>query len=257
MLSLLAGAGGQDAGATHEAYQHLLAEQQDGHGNKRKVVQLSNTQALSETIRAGDLVQARALLEQDAALAQARDTDDVALLMKAIYFGRAQIVDLLIERGAEIDIFAAAALGQVERLRALAQSDPQLIYAYSPDGWTALHLAAHFGQREAVEALLAAGASVQARSQNSMHNTPLHAAMPGGKPEVVEMLLASGAEVNAQQEGGFTALHEAALQGSATLVSLLLARGADPALPSEGGKTARDLAMEQGHADLLPLFESK
>lgn len=220
-------------------------------------MQLSNTQALSEAIRAGDLAQARALLEQDAALAQASDADGVALLMKATYFGRAQIVDLLIERGAEVDIFAAAALGKVGRLRALIQADPQLVRAYSPDGWTALHLAAHFGQREAVEALLAAGASVQARSHNSMRNTPLHAAMPGGKPEVVEALLTNGAEVNAQQEGGFTALHEAALQGSAALVRLLLARGADPALPSEGGKTARDLAREQGHADLLPLFESK
>ena len=215
---------------------------------------MSNTQVLSEAIRAGDLAQARALLEQDAALARARDADGLVLLMKAIYFGRAQIVDLLIERGAELDIFAAAALGKVERLRALAQADPQLVHAYSPDGWTALHLAAHFGQREAVEALLAARASVQARSKNSMQNTPLHAAMPGGKPEIVEALLAAGAEVNAQQEGGFTALHEAAMQGSAALVRLLLARGADPALASEGGKTARDLALEQGHADLLPLL---
>lgn len=218
---------------------------------------MSNTQALFEAIRAGDTAQARALLEQDAALAQARDADGVALLMKAIYFGRAQLVDLLIERGAEVDIFAAAALGKVERLRALIQADPQLVRAYSPDGWTALHLAAHFGQREAVEALLAAGASVQARSKNSMHNTPLHAAMPGGKAEIVEALLVSGAEVNAQQEGGFTALHEAASQGSAPLVRLLLARGADPTLPTEAGKTACDLAREQGHADLLPLFEGK
>jgi ankyrin repeat protein len=218
---------------------------------------LSNTQALFEAIRAGDLAQARALLEQDAALAQARDTDSVPLLMKAIYFGRAQIADLLLEHGAEPDIFAAAVLGKVERLKALAQADPQLVHAYSPDGWTALHLAAHFGQREAVEALLAAGASVQARSHNMMHNTPLHAAMPGGKPEIVEALLASGAEVNAQQEGGFTALHEAASQGNAALIKLLLARGADPALASEGGKMARDFAVEQGHTDLLPLFESK
>lgn len=218
---------------------------------------MSNTQALSEAIRAGDLAQARALVEQDAALARASDADGVALLMKAIYFGRAQIVDLLLERGAAVDIFAAAALGNVERLGALAQSDPQLLHAYSPDGWTALHLAAHFGQRDAVEALLAAGASVYARSKNSMQNTPLHAAMPGGKPEIVEALLAGGAEVNARQEGGFTALHEAALQGSAPLVRLLLARGADPALASEDGKTARDFALEQSHADLLPLLESK
>jgi ankyrin repeat protein len=218
---------------------------------------LSNTQALLEAIRAGDLAQARALLEQDATLARASDTDGVTLLMKAIYGGRAQIADLMIERGAEPDIFAAAALGKVERLKALARADPQLVHAYSPDGWTALHLAAHFGQREAVAVLLAAGASVGARSQNSMHNMPLHAAMPGGKSEIVEVLLASGAEVNAQQEGGFTALHEAALQGSAALVKLLLARGADPALASESGKTARDFAVEQGHADLFPLLESK
>ena len=217
---------------------------------------MSNTHALAEAIRAGDLAQARALLDQDAALARATDTDGVALLMQAIYFGRAEMAGLLIERGAEPDFIAAAALGKVERLRALAQTDPQLVHAYSPDGWTALHLAAHFGQREAVEALLAAGASVYAGSHNTMQNTPLHAAIPGGKAEIVEALLARGAEVNARQEGGFTALHEAAMQGNAALVRLLLARGADPALASEAGKTARDFAVEQGHADLLPLFES-
>ena len=44
--------------------------------------------------------------------------------------------------------------------------------AYSYDGWTPLHLAAFFGQRAAVERLMAAGADLNAVSRNALRNTP-------------------------------------------------------------------------------------
>jgi ankyrin repeat protein len=215
------------------------------------------TQQFFAAIQACDVAEIQALLKQDATLVQARNADGVTPLLATIFAGRPQIAELLIARGAEVDIFAAAALGNVERLQALLQADEQLIHAYSPDGWTPLHLAAHFGQRAAVQILLEQGASVAARSKNSMHNMPLHAAMPGDHLEVVNLLLASGGEVDARQEGGFTALHEAAFQGSAALIQVLLAHGADPGVRTESGEAAADLAREQGHYDVIALFENR
>ena len=52
------------------------------------------------------------------------------------------------------------------RLEELLREDPELARAWSPDGFTALHYAAFFGSPEAVRALVAAGADLEARSTN-------------------------------------------------------------------------------------------
>ncbi|KAL7875633.1 hypothetical protein AOLI_G00105960 [Acnodon oligacanthus] len=58
----------------------------------------------------------------------------------------------------------------------------------SPNGgWTALHLASYFGQKEVVEGLLKAG--VEVNVQNDQGDTPLHLAALSGKKEVVLLLL--------------------------------------------------------------------
>ena len=100
-------------------------------------------------------------------------------LMAALYRGHHDIVDALVELGADIDVFAAAATGRMPRTRrgARAAGRGQLPTAY--DGWTPLHLAAFFGQLEAARLLLEAGADVHAVSRNGLTNTPLHAATAG------------------------------------------------------------------------------
>src|SRR5262249_57913846 len=97
--------------------------------------------------------------------------------MSALYRGHHDIVDLLIESGAEIDAFAAAATGRLDDLRRTATD--QTLNAYSYDGWTPLHLAAFFGRLEAARLLIALGADGHAVSRNSLTNTPLHAAAAG------------------------------------------------------------------------------
>ena len=123
--------------------------------------------------------------------------------MAALYRGHHTIVDALVDGGAEVDVFAAAATGRLPELeKALAL--PGRVTAYSYDGWTPLHLAAFFGQLDAVRLVLGAGADVQAISHNSLKNTPLHAATAGKHTDVALLLLGHGADPEILDTGGFS-----------------------------------------------------
>lgn len=207
---------------------------------------------LLAAVKTGDATTVRAVLVRNPALAETRDVDGTSLLLTAVYRRHAAAVEALRENGAPPDVFDAAALGEASLVRDLLDGDGTQALAYSPDGWTALHLASHFGQTDAVRVLLGAGAEAGARSRNSLENQPLHAAVAGDVPlTLVRALLAHGADVNATQSGAFTPLHGAAQKGNLALVRLLLDAGADPDARAEGGKTARDFAAEAGHGAVV------
>ena len=78
----------------------------------------------------------------------------------ALVAGGAQ---LLLLDGMQHSAFdAAAALGHDEILEALLEADPQPAKAFTARGTTLLHLAAHYGRKDAVAVLLRAGADVNA-----------------------------------------------------------------------------------------------
>jgi hypothetical protein len=66
----------------------------------------------------------------------------------ASHMGRRDIVGFLLERGARIDLFCAAMLGQLEVVKALLAFQPKLIDAKGPHGFS-LHFHAQVGQKEA------------------------------------------------------------------------------------------------------------
>lgn len=128
---------------------------------------------------------------------------------------------------------------------------------FKPDGFTALQLASYFGHPETVKLLLGRGAAVNAVARNGMAIMPLHAAVPGQHHAVVEALLAAGADVNARQHGGWAALHGAAQHGDRRLVEMLLAAGADPSLQREGGETPSQTAAAHGHVEIAGLLTAQ
>ena len=73
----------------------------------------------------------------------------LSAVLLAVYYGQPLIANLLIERHPDLDIFEASATGRLERVRNILDKQPDLISAYSNDGWTALHLAAFFKQPQA------------------------------------------------------------------------------------------------------------
>ncbi|MDZ4800203.1 MAG: ankyrin repeat domain-containing protein [Bryobacteraceae bacterium] len=208
---------------------------------------------LFAAIRSGDLNQVTSLLEANPSLVAARDDKGVSSVLTAAYHGKSDIARLFIERGATLDIFEAAAVGDLARVRELAAD----ANATSPDGFQPLGLACFFGQTAVAEFLiLEADADVHVASKNQMRVQPIHAAAARRASSLVGMLLEKGADPNARQHLGYTALHAAAQHGDDATAELLLKAGADPTLASDDGKTPADYAETAGYDSLAARLRS-
>jgi len=208
-----------------------------------------------DAVRSGDLERVSGMIAADRTLLSARDENGLGPFTVAKYSGRNEIAALLLEKGVELDVFAACIAGAEQRVVELAGQDRQQIESYSQDGWTPLHLACFFNHPEIVAALVLSGADVQARSRNTMQNAPLHAAAAGRSQESVRILLEHGADVNAQQEGGWTALHAASQNGDAEMVRLLIASGAHVHARAANNQNALDLALTKGHQAVVDILD--
>jgi ankyrin repeat protein len=213
--------------------------------------------ALFESIAKGEVESVRAALTADPALASARDAQGVSGLLFAAYNHQLEIVELFVTERTEFDVFEAAALGRLSTLRPLLHDHPDLLDAYSADGFTPLHLACFFAQEQAADFLVDRGASVHAVAQNPSAVRPLHSAVAARNTPIVETLLRADASVNARQAGGWTALQAAAKHGNVALCRTLLVHGADPNAEADDGQTALDLARANGSPELLALFEGR
>jgi uncharacterized protein len=166
-------------------------------------------EALFEAIEQGDEQRVRALVSSDPQLASARNEDGLSAVLFATYRLRLELAEALVDAGAELDVFDAAATGGTEQLRTLLAADPQLARAWSPDGFTALHYAAFFGDADGARVLLEAGADPAAVARNQMRVQPLHSAAAAGRADVARLLLEAGADPNAEQQDGFLPLDAA------------------------------------------------
>ena len=151
-------------------------------------------EAFKEVIAAGDVGEARRLLEANAEVRAAvnaplfsfgqrpvsRAAKNLGMVDLLLEFGadlnlksdwwagawgiletaEAGVAEELIRRGAVVDVFAAAHLDKMERLRELLEGDPELVHAKGGDGCRALHFSR---SGEAMDLLLSRGAEIDAR----------------------------------------------------------------------------------------------
>lgn len=195
----------------------------------------------------------------------ARDVDHRATAAEWMLDRRQGLARYLVDHGASTDIFLAAALGLTERARAMAGSDPALLdlrtgqgaYGEQPpssyhiyfwslgSGLSPLQVAAKFGHRETVGALLALASSRQR----------LVFAAASGDDEVARAVLRDDpAVITAMTEDDHRALADAAWRGDARAVALMLELGFDPRVRGHDSGTALHCAAWDGSTDVVALL---
>jgi len=217
---------------------------------------MSPTIEFFAAIRSGDGERVRSMLLEDPGLAGARDEKGVSAVTAAMFQQKREIATLLVGAGAELDLFDAAMVGDLARVRALVVRDASLVRSKSPDGGTALHFASFFGHPDVVAFLLEHGAEVGAVAPAFGNVQPLHSAAASRVLRSVDLLLQHGADANARQQGGWTALHSAAHRGDAAMAKLLLQYGANPLLKNDDGQTAIDMAQKDGTRELAAMLRA-
>lgn len=158
------------------------------------------TQAAEELLRQGVNVNMPMILSGSDAIFPESTLLHITPLCAALAKRRDSIVKLLIEHGAQYDIFTAASLGDVDAVRELLDLNPSLADVADP--------AADVAQI-----------------------TPLLHAAVAGQFEVAQILFQNGAKVGLNSA---RLIRAAANQGHEALTDLLLEYGADPALIGAG-----------------------
>ncbi len=146
-------------------------------------------------------------------------------------------------------LWKAASEQNLEAVRTLLSEDADVNQA-QPDGATALHWAAHWGDKEMAELLIQAGADLNASNENGA--TPLWMASATGDAAMVRTLLAAGALANPALRFGETPLMAAAGIGSLDIVSQLIEAGAEVGVgETRRAQTALMWAVAEGHSEVV------
>jgi ankyrin repeat protein len=204
--------------------------------------------------------------------------------------GDIQIVEMLVNRGAEINVknrygvtplHSAVESKKMEIIELLVNEGAD-VNASNTNGITPMHLALENCSEEIINILLSRVADGKAKrkdcityvriaaergylqivnhllkhgvSINSEYRTPLCLAVIEGQEEDVQLLLEYGANVDAQDKDGKPVLHFAVERGHEKVVKLLLEHGAKVDAQDKGGKTVLHSAGERGHEKVVMLL---
>ncbi|MEM7352192.1 MAG: ankyrin repeat domain-containing protein [Acidobacteriota bacterium] len=143
-----------------------------------------------------------------------------------------ELAEQLIARGAVVDVHAAAALGNMARLRQLVEAEPKLVHALGGDGQRPLHFARG---RPAIDFLLDHGAELEARDVD--HGATAAQYAVGQDMEKCRYLIERGAVVD---------LLMACALGDEVLVESVLEQEPD-ALRSRLGACSHTKPGQDGH----------
>ena len=167
-------------------------------------------------------------------------------------FGALAGLLLGVAAAAEPVLVQAVKDGDLERVRALIEADPDSVDQTGPDGSTALHWAVNQNHAGMVGALIEAGADVRVRNRYDF--PPIALAAMNGNASVLRRLLDAGADPNASVPGGETAIMTAARTGDANAIRTLLTAGANPDIANEAGQTALMWAAAANNPDAIAVL---
>jgi len=148
------------------------------------------------------------------------------LLHRASHCGQVEVVRLIVNRGANINIrdankntvlHIAAEKGSVDIMKLLLDKGMSVNLTDTEES-TPLHLSAQFSNLEATKFLVERGAAIN--NTNKYGNTPLMEAAVNGNLENFRYLTEIGADINIRNRNKNTALHLAAESGSVDIINL-------------------------------------
>ena len=84
-----------------------------------------------EAIKAGDAERVKALLTEDAALANVKDTDGTSAVLIATYWGKRDIKKILLAAKPELSLHEAAAVGDEVRVMGWIKAQPELLNVWA------------------------------------------------------------------------------------------------------------------------------
>lgn len=206
-----------------------------------------------DAIKAGDRGKVERLLRAAPGLIHEKE-NGLSPVMVAAYHRQPALADWLAERTVTLTIFEAAVTGKIGHIVRMLAHSPELVDAYAEDGFQPLGLACFFGQHEAAEYLIKAGAAVNSHSNNALRAAPLQSAVAAGHRECVSLLISYGADPNTRERGGYTPLHAAAQNGDIELIRTLIFAGADLDARSDDGKLPVDMAVEAKQTEAARLL---
>ena len=166
-------------------------------------------EALLETGREPDLYEASALgqvkrvktlLDSASESVNTESGDGFTPLQLAAYFSHAEIVELLLESGADVQPVSRNAMGVTALHAGLAGRSSE-------------------ARKRIATALICRGAEVNAKQPGGF--TPLHEAAQNGDSEIVRLLLEKGADPNAATDEGKTPLNFATEGGNQEVIAVL------------------------------------
>jgi pectate lyase len=171
--------------------------------------------------------------------------------------GRTEIVELLLENGADVN--AGAYLNRTAAEFAMQGNHNEIVELLVSKGADIppLHLAIYLKDKAKARRLIEASADVNKRTPYG--TTPLDRAVSAGLKSIVELLIEKGADVNVQDNWDWTPLHTAVYSSKdivelKDMVKLLIARGANVNAKDGAGRTPLWYAEREGHTEIVELL---
>jgi ankyrin repeat protein len=170
----------------------------------------------------GNLTVVKELLAQYPTMINDNASWTETAVQAAAQTGQVDIVNYLIDHGAEYDICTAAMLGHLDCMDDFLKEDPNLVNARGAHGIPLLYFPMIHARVEVAEYLLLHGADPNAASPNGI--APLHSTVMFNQPKMAKWLLDHGAIQNPKYDGK-TPLAMALEKNYTELVEILRSHG--------------------------------
>jgi ankyrin repeat protein len=190
---------------------------------------------IHEAAKKGDVSQIRKILNENPELLDVLDSSGFTPLHWAVIYGRKDMIEYLIGKGADIKRNKKALRGWTPLQSALFAYNNDVsdilvargaIKELDPEeGLLYLFLAASAGNVSLIAKLIEKG--MQASARNKYGDTPLHKAAGNGHIAAAGILIENGADIDAKNFKGEAPIHVAELSGKDKMIAFLVQKGAE------------------------------